>query len=187
MFKYRVPKAILLTVPYTGTHFARSLFSIVDPLSIHDVPSAHWLDGNVRELWDKIIRRKLVITARDPYLTAIRSIQTGHEDPITFIAQSWETCFEAIQVADHFILDIGCQKERRLKHALAAINFIGSECEAHNEQQVAAFVDAWLPENESQSKYKTEYLETGNLPDEYDWSLLDEASEWYNALLTNAK
>ena len=184
MFKYRVPKAILLTVPYTGTHFAKSLFEKVGVFSTYDMPNAHWLDGNIREQWDKIIQRKLVITARDPYLTAIRSIKTGHETPIEFIAESWATCFEAMQQADHFILDIGCKKENRLNHVLELINFVGIDLGTYRED-VTSYVDAWLPENESHSEHKVRYLETGELPSRYDWSLLDPAVNWYKALTIN--
>ncbi len=87
--------------------------------------------------------------------------------------------------ANYFIFDIGCQEENRLNHALEAIRFIGIVDETQCRHDIIPYVEKWEPINESHSEYKTEYLETGKLPNEYDWNLLNEAVEWYKALTTN--
>jgi hypothetical protein len=72
--------------------------------------------------------------------------------------------------------------QARLNCAQNAIKFIGIDLEL---DRINDYVEKWIPQNESTSIYKTKYLETGELPEGYDWNLLNEAVEWYNKLLTN--
>lgn len=188
MFKHRTPDAVLLTVPYTGTHFTRILLEVAGamshPRSKVYVPHAHWLDANVTEDWTKIMQTKVLVTARDPYLSAIRSIKTGQEDPIEFIANAWELCFTGMNEMDYFVFDIGSPSAaRRLAHAQDAMNFIGIDDEMLS--RIDDYVERWEPANESFNVQKDEYLNTGNLPEGYDWSLLDNAKAWYRALTTH--
>lgn len=186
MFKQRTPNAILLTVPYTGTHFTRTLLQIAGampfPQSYSYVPHAHWLDENVAEDWAKIVQTKILITARDPYLSAIRAISTSQENPVDFIADSWAVCFTCMNETDHFVFDIGGPKEKRLAHARDAINFIG----AKEIDRIDDYIARWEPANESFNDHKSEYLKTGKLPSGYDWTVLDTAVNWYKALTTHA-
>jgi hypothetical protein len=187
VFKGRTPEAILLTVPYTGTHFTRMLLELVDAraqlFGKAYVPTAHWLDENIAEDWDKIMQTKVLVTARDPYLSAIRSIKTGQENPVAFIADAWDVCFTAMDKMNYFIFDIGCAKQDRLSHAQNAIKFISIDLDLG---QIDDYIDDWTPENESVSEHKTKYLETGELPEGYDWSMLDSAVDWYKLLTTHA-
>jgi hypothetical protein len=146
------------------------------------VPTAHWLDGNIAEDWDKIMQTKVLITARDPYLSAIRSIKTGQENPVAFIADAWNVCFTAMDEMNYFIFDIGCSKQVRLNHAQDAIKFIGIDVDL---DRIDNYIDNWTPENVSVSEHKTKYLETGKLPSGYDWTILDAAVNWYKALTTH--
>lgn len=186
MFKGRTPEAILLTVPYTGTHFTQILLELVDAraqlFGKAYVPTAHWLDENIAEDWDKIMQTKVLVTARDPYLSAIRSIKTGQENPVAFIADAWNVCFTAMDEMNYFIFDIGCSKQARLSLAQDAIKFIGIDMEPG---RIDSYIDNWAPENESVSEHKTKYLKTGALPNGYEWNKLDKAVEWYKALTNN--
>jgi hypothetical protein len=193
MFKRRTPDAILLTVPHSGTTFTRTLlrkaYILSDPHAKAYVPDAHWLDEIVTETWDKIVQTKLIITARDPYLSAIRSIKTKQENPIELIADAWDVCFKAMKESkesNYFVFDIECQEEDRLKHALDVIRFVGIVDAIQCRQDIIPYVEKWLPVNESHSEYKTNYLELGKLPNGYDWNLLDNAVEWYKSLTTHA-
>ena len=186
MFKRRTPDAILLTVPHTGTTFVRTLLSKAcadsDPYAKAYVPDAHWLDEGIAENWDKIVQTKLIITARDPYLSAIRAIKNGQENPVEWIADAWTLCFDAMSKTKHVVFDIDCPVQARLNCAQNAIKFIGIDLAL---DRIDGYVERWIPQNESTSIYKTEYLEIGKLPNGYDWELLDDAVEWYKALTNN--
>ena len=189
MFKRRTPEAILITVPFTGTHFMKALLEVTDAnknmWSTTYVPHAHWLDASIEENWDKIIQTKLIITARDPYLSAIRNIKPPQENPIEFIADAWNVCFKAMKESNYFIFDIGCQEENRLNHALDVIRFIGID-EIQYEQHINLYIEKWEALSVTDSEYKTKYLETGELPEGYDWGLLDTVVDWYKRLTTHA-
>lgn len=186
MFKRRTPDAILLTVPHTGTTFVRTLLTKVgadsDPYAKAYVPNAHWLDEGIAETWDKIVQTKLIITARDPYLSAIRAIKTNEENPVEWIADAWTLCFDAMSKTKHVVFDIDCPEQTRLSCAQNVVKFIGIDLYS---DRIDGYVEKWIPQNESHSEHKTEYLETGKLPEGYDWSLLDTTVEWYKALTTN--
>lgn len=188
MFKARTPEAVLLTVPFTGTHFVQGLLQTVsasgDPSSRTYVPDQHWTDSLTSLEWNKVKQTKVLITARNPYLSALRNIKIRLENPIEAKAAEWKTCINSLPELDYFIIDIGCPKENRLEHALNAFRFIGTNPEQYMHL-IVPYVENWIPQNESTSIYKTKYLETGELPEGYDWNLLNEAVEWYNKLLTN--
>lgn len=190
MFKRRTPEAILLTVPYSGTNFTNKLLETAGASHNHNwgtyIPQAHWLDSNCTDDWYKIVQTKAIITARDPFLSAIRSIKVNQEDPVKFIADSWAACFKGMEELDYVILDIGCRESDRLENALNVIRFAGIDEEKYMDN-IVPFVNAWIPENESYSEHKTNYLKSGRLPDGYDWSQLYEAAIWYNKLLTNER
>lgn len=185
MFKRRTPDTILLTVPHTGTTFVRTLLTKVGAADIYAkayVPDAHWLDESVTETWDKVIQTKLIITARDPYLSAIRAIKSGQENPVEWIADSWTRCFDAMGKTKHFVFDIDCTNQARLNLAKDAVKFIGIDLEL---DRIDDYIEKWEPVNESISDHKTEYLATGALPNGYNWSKLDTAVEWYKGLTTH--
>jgi len=86
MFKHYIPKAILLTVRFTGTHFTRSLLAHLGNVYI---PNAHWLDQEVKDEWEKIKLRKVIVTVRDPRLSAIRAIKSRSPSAVEDIANEW--------------------------------------------------------------------------------------------------
>ena len=186
MFSRRTPEAILLTVPYTGTHFTRTLLEVAGahpyPQGKIYVPHAHWLDANVAADWAKIVQTKVLITARDPYLSAIRCIKTGQENPIDFIADAWDVFFTGMNEMEYFVFDIGLSKEARLGYARNALNFVSTDLYL---DRIDDYINRWEPMNESVTEHKTEYLKTGKLPENYDWDKLDNAVEWYNSLTTH--
>jgi len=184
MFKYGMPDAILLTVPYTGTN---SIIQLFRGLCAHShIPDAHWTDSIIEEQWNIIIHAKVIITARDPYLSAIRTIHNKQENPIEVCANAWNICLSKLPEVHHFVFDVGCQESERLKQCVDVVNFSGIVAEWHISD-IERYATDWAPHNESHSEHKTRYLETGELPEGYDWSLLDEAVEWYDNLLTNDK
>lgn len=190
MFKRRTPEAVLLTAPYSGTNFTLKLLATAGSFQNHTretyIPQAHWLDTNCIDDWNKIVQTKAIITARDPFLSAIRSIKVNQEDPVKFIADSWAAAFKGMEELDFVILDIGCREAERLENALNVLRFAGIDVEKYMDS-IIPYVDAWMPENESHSEHKTNYLKSGKLPDGYDWNLLYDAAIWYNKLLTNER
>ena len=177
MFSRQVPHAILLTVPFTGTTFTKALLQH----STAYIPDAHWTDSIVSEQWSKIKLRKIIVTARDPYLCAIRYIKTNAKTPIEDAAAEWNTMLNKIKEVDHFVFNINCPESKRHEHAIALFKFVNADAPC----KIDSFVHKWQAENVSSSEHKTRYLETGELPIGHDWSKLDRAVKWYKNLLTN--
>lgn len=175
MFKHYIPKAILLTVRFTGTHFTRSLLSHLGDVYI---PSAHWLDQEVTDEWEKIKLRKVIVTVRDPRLSAIRAIKTRADNAVEDIANEWNTMIGSLDQLDHFVFNI--EHDNRLEHAYGLFDFIGIKPMRKIEQ----FVDRWAPQNVSKSEAKIKYLESGEPPEGHNWDSLQPAIDWYNQLTT---
>jgi hypothetical protein len=127
-------------------------------------------------------------------LSALRSIYNGEQ--IEAAAKSWNTCLTNLYNVDHYIIDIGCRKEDRLDHICGAIKFIDMNPDQYMEK-LQPYVNSWTPVYTTEESIarghgvdceknnKSIYLETGELPDGHDWSLLDKAVEWYKLLPTN--
>ena len=177
MFKHYIPKAILLTVRFTGTHFTRSLLAHLGNVYI---PNAHWLDQEVKDEWEKIKLRKVIVTVRDPRLSAIRAIKSRSPSAVEDIANEWNTMIDSLDQLDHFIFNIECQN--RLEHAYELIDFIGIQ----PMRKIEPFVNKWAPENFSTHDAKVKYLESGELPEGHNWDALQPAIDWYNSLTTRA-
>jgi len=91
----------------------------------------------------------------------------------------WDRFFRVLPTLNYHIIDIGCEMPNRYEHLCDVADFLKVD---YNSQKVKDFADAWKPENASNSIAKRKYLETRELPEGYDWSLLDEAVEWYTNL-----
>jgi len=196
----------LFTIPHTGTHFAISLFEAfgIDG-SIKYKPEAvckerprckpfpqgprpfWWLAhcGSTREYMDPLMpslinAKKLIVTARDPYLSAIRYFRPGTNRTMDSVKRRWDHFFEILEGSQHgyFVLNIDCRKEHRHKHIADLCNFLNQPY----DQRIELFVNSWKPKNVSNTEAKRKYLETGQLPNCGNWSLLDLAVEWYKGL-----
>lgn len=130
----------------------------------------------------------LLITVRDPYLSAIRFIYAGQS--IESCAEMWNESIDALPFVDHFLFDIGCREEDRMAHTADMLEF----CQRTMTPEVEKYISAWKPVNsseeynrgiESAKDFKSNYLKDGTLPDGYDWSLFDNAVAWYKGLPTN--
>ena len=179
---------ILYTIPHTGTNFVEKFLNslgVTDSIiRIHvtqlddaEIVSQHHLT-QLKMLTNS---SPTIITARDPYLTAIRFLKREHRT-MALLKKRWDRFFKTIPTMNCHIIDIGVKEEDRYTHLCQAADFLEVK---YSEQKVRAFADAWKPENETTSDAKTKYLETGELSEFYDWSLLDEAVEWYRNLPTN--
>jgi len=180
----------LMTVPHTGAHFVTDLLETVGLLLPNEYTTAHW------PTYSKSLppESKFLITVRDPYLSALRYLYNGY--PIEDAAKSWNICLANLYNVDHYIIDIGCRKEDRLEHICSAIKFINMNPDNYMEK-LQPYVDLWTPIHTTEESIargrgvdceknnKSIYLETGGLPNGHDWSLLDNAVEWYKALPTN--
>lgn len=177
----------LATVPHTGAHFVVDLLRIV---GVRNLLHWHWR-VRPRALPQQ---SKFLITARDPYLTALRYIHNG--DSMEDVAKTWKTCISNLYNIDHYIIDMACRKEDRLEHIYNAMRFIDIDPIPYTTE-LDSFINAWKPVHtteemivrghgvEGTENNKAIYLETGELPEGYDWSTLDEAFEWYKSLSTN--
>jgi hypothetical protein len=171
MFDY-----ILANVPHTGSIFTIKLLEVAG--HVHSKNYMHW-HWRVNSLALPQAPR-ILMTARDPYLSAIRTLTDN--DPFDDICARWYSFIECKDFIDqYFVLDIGCREADRLEHVRNALDFCGITM----TDKVVDYVAAWKPENTSESLAKQEYLETGKLPDGYDWSRLDDAVAWYKSLPSN--
>lgn len=180
----------LTTVPHTGTVFAERLLDQIGLPPHNSYTGMHW-NPYPYVLPDE---PKLLITARDPYLTALRFITEG--DTIEPVALAFDNCIANLYNVDHYLLDIGCRETDRLEHVCNLARFLDIDPDLHMEKLVP-FVEAWKPVNttkevlsrglfaEGTENNKAEYLETGKLPNGYDWNVLDNAVTWYKSLPTN--
>lgn len=181
----------IITVPHTGTHFAEQL---LDQIGLHSLDKVYM--GKHWDPYPSILPEepKLLITARDPYLTALRYIANG--DLIEPVALAFDNCISNLYNVDYYLLDIGCREADRLKHACDLARFLDIDPDLHMEKLVP-FVKAWKPVHTTEEEAargmlaegtehnKAKYLESGKLPEGYDWSVLDNAVEWYKSLSTN--
>ncbi len=172
MFKHYIPRAILITVHFTGTNFVRKL---LDHAPHAYIPVVHWSDKEVEEEWDKITKRKIIVTARDPYLCGIRYTKGS---TVEAAAKEWDIMLDRLSEIDHFVFDVACSDRRA--HVNDLFNFINEVPHFDTEK----FVNDWTPIKASRSPLKEEYLESGKLPEGHDWSQLDRAVNWYNSLTT---
>ena len=199
--------AALFTVPHTGTHF------IIDYMTLLDMPQSsrdgfihlhtpqkiisNWNSG----IWATIANTPCIITARDPYLTAIRYIHDDH--PVSQIIDHWVSFLDALPHLNSFVLDIGCRPENRLQHLIDAAIFLGRDPIEYADK-IQIYANKWTARNVSNNKIKHNYLQMGMLPntqnrsskllgsnthiktqDVINWSLLDPAVAWYRSLPTN--
>ena len=178
----------LCTVPHTGAHFALDLLRNVE---MQNVLHHHW-----RTQPKALPQRssKFLITARDPYLTALRYIYNG--DSMENVAKSWEVCIGNLYNIDHFIIDIGCREEDRLEHICDAVKFLDISPDQYMTE-LESFANEWKPLNTTEEaaarglgvggaeNNKAIYLETGKLPNGHDWDTLTDAFDWYRSLPTN--
>lgn len=179
--------ACLATVPHTGAHFVVDLLRIID---IQDILHYHWRAYS--RAFPPV--SKFLITARDPYLVGLRYISNG--DRIEDASLTFNECIRNLYNLDHYIIDIGCRKEDRLEHVCNMANFLNINPDPYMEK-LELFVEAWKPVHtteeaalrgtiiEGSEINKMRYLESGALPQDYDWSVFDTAVEWYNSLPTN--
>ena len=176
----------LMTVPHTGANFAVGLLSHLD-LQYQKYNITHWKTRPSMLPPEP----KLLITARDPYLVALRYISKGN--PIEHAALSFDNCIANLYNVDYHILDIGCRKEDRLEHVNSIAKFLDTTPDIGTHK----FVEAWTPVNTTEEQIlrgrvaggtendKARYLENGVLPKDHDWSILDNAVDWYKSLSTN--
>ncbi len=168
----------LMTVPHTGATFTSNLLALAGevPMHYHWKGYGTWLPGV-----------PLLITVRDPYLSAIRFIYSNQS--IESCAEMWNESIDALPFVDHFLYDVGCREEDRITHTADMFEF----CQRTMTPEIEKYVSEWKPLNTSENydgdltvkDFKANYLKDGSLPDGYNWSLLDDAVAWYKGLPTN--
>ena len=180
----------ILTVQHTGTTFTIRLLNrlgIKMPQwrQVHAQPTK--MSARMKTIFDHYVypeNRPLIVTARDPYLSSLRILK----DPgisIENVADHWNTFLDIIETRSHFVVDIACRKKDRLVHLQEMLAFI--DASDYDNKIVTNYAENWVPVNSAPRNRETRdhYIETGELPEQYDWSHLDRAVEWYKSLPTN--
>lgn len=183
---------VLHTVPHTGTHFVEAAFETMGLERGKDYCRAHaprvhkkaMYPAQAHQLYTALTAQKLVVTARDPYLSAIRWVTAAPNRTVLQMSFAWDHFFDTLSRKEYFIVDIGCREQDRIQHLYDLGGFLGVD---YDEQQISKFAEAWKPEYSSNTDAKQQYLKTGALPHTNlgKWSLLDEAVAWYKSLPTN--
>lgn len=201
----------LYTIPHTGTHFASKFFNTLGIAELKEVDPLNRNRGVLRPIMQEhnhwwrchaaqgpsgddaafarsmfISAKKLVVTARDPYLSAIRYFSPGRR-PMSKLLHRWNRFLHVLENAKYpyFVLDIGCREKDRYAHLLDLAEFLDIPYE---KSVVEEYASNWKPENASNTGAKQKYLQTGTLPNlecDGSWNMLDEAVEWYKSLPTN--
>lgn len=184
---------VLYTVPHTGTNFVAKFLDEIglDPgndfwrIHAYRIPDDEVSAGQLMMEQKVLDADKAIVTARDPYLSAIRYFHQSSRANLIHLNWSWGRFFNVINSRDYYLVDIGCRKEDRLEMMNGLLSYLGYECDA---DIVEKFVSEWKPENSSDSKAKQDYLENGTLPAlnaSETWDLLSDAVEWYKDLPLN--
>ena len=138
------------------------------------------------------LKSKVLFTARDPYLGAIRvsgimeNVKSSQEN-VDKLAKEWNHFInlKLTPKQEYRILDIGCRESDRYKHLCEITNFLGIDPDKWPD--LRKYAGAWASVNTTNSKHKDHYLATGELPSKIDYSGLKPAYEWYANLKTNDK
>jgi hypothetical protein len=183
---------VLHTVPHTGTHFVESAFEAVGLERGKDFCRAHaprvhkkaLYPSHANQLYTALTAKKLVVTARDPYLSAIRWVTTAPNKTVLQMSFAWDHFFDTLSRREYFIVDIGCREQDRFDHLCNLVSYLDVD---YRIDDVKKFAEAWKPEYSSNTGAKQRYLKTGELPNSNlgKWSLLDDTVAWYKRLPTN--
>jgi hypothetical protein len=180
-------KVGIYTVPHTGTNFVMRYLDCLGlyPEAVSAPRNYHQRHaGYTIKDWDSFSKLKCIVTARDPYLSAIRFLRDDKPNAVEQCAEHWNVFFDTYRTLDHFIVDLAIRDEERLEHLIQAAEFVGIDTTQHIDN-IEGYADSWQPANSRNSGMKTRYIETGELPEGHNWSLLDDAVNWYAALPTN--
>lgn len=130
--------------------------------------------------WEMVVDRPnypVVSTLRHPYKTAISFLVRGHD--LQRCVYMWDNFIrESILRTRMVYFDIDCPEEYRKLHLLDTMQKVGC-VDDETEQLTEEFVDNWKPVGVYRSDMKDKYLESGILPDGFNWSRLDRAVNWY--------
>lgn len=186
---------ILYTMPHTGTNFIVKFFEAIGQEQTKTWRRWHAFQIHPKEITDGqlFIEQRikntpgLVVTARNPYLSAIRHFHSSSNGNLIDLHYGWGRFFDMIESRGHFVVDIGCKEENRFDHLCDLVKYLNLECDTDIIKQ---FADKWKPENTSDSKAKNDYLKNGTLPvlkHGESWDLIADAVSWYKSLPTNAQ
>jgi len=175
----------LYTIPHTGTNFVMQYFALLGfrPGTIVAPETyVHRHAGHKKPNWDHFANFPCIITARDPYLCALRFIHNGQT--IDDCAKCWDDFLSSYESLNYTILDIGTRPSNRHNQLLSIATFVNKD-PIRYATQIQEYANSWLPVKSTSSELKRQYLETGSLPTSFDWSPLNRAVAWYNSLETN--
>jgi len=191
----------LHTVPHTGTHFVTKIFTDVFGLTqktdwnrVHAtwVAPSQLRPPELVMIQTAMEAEKLIVTARDPYLSAIRWIGKKNQyrggrplnRGVDEMYNSWNHFFDVLSKKEYFIVDIGCREKDRVQHISNLVDFLDIEVDIG---LVKDFASTWKPEYTSDSNEKQTYLNSSVLPvaNKGSWDMLDDAVKWYASLDTN--
>lgn len=191
-----------LTVRHTGTHFGFNFLTNIGKKSGTHYFHLHLnenIDGRLEKYagyWNPdfagFLKSRVLFTARDPYLGAIRvagvmeNVKSSQAN-VDQLVREWN-CFinlDLMPKQEHRILDIGCREADRYKHLCEITEFLGIDPNQYPD--LKKFADEWMPVNITVSEHKARYIETGELSSKIDFSGLEPAYEWYANLKTNDK
>ena len=211
----------LLTVPHTGTHFAMRFFELLGAKKDHEIverdrrnehsPINAWywhlhtdrrpfsqMPGTAKQRYERCLRnnRRLIVTARDPYLSVFHYRSKSPSHTLEHQAGNWNMFLDIVEQRNPFILDIGCRDEDREQHLRDAVEYLNLR--NYDDSIIGEYAANWTPQNSSGNTEKEEYLRTGKLPHpgyvflggrepgpKLSWIMLDRAVAWYKNLHTN--
>jgi len=181
---------ILFTVPHSGTVFTLTYFEQLgfrrwninlEKLSritnvgvlFHQQHSGVWMNPtNIRpEAKYALQNRKVITTVRHPHLVLNSFLSRGKT--LETNIECWKSLIEWLPQIDHYIFDIGCPENKRFEQMYGMLEHIGQN-NLDTYRITQEYVDAWKPMNTTPDKKI--------LADDFDYSSLDFAVDWYESL-----
>ena len=125
---------------------------------------------------------KVIVPARDPYLSCIRHFKAAHfYKTMNAIEGAWDTFLDRLPEIDYYVIDVATPEEKRYDVLAGAVDHIGLDRKEH-ESTIQRYADGWKPLNTTDTEAKTKYIEAGKIPEALDEQKLARAVAWYNSL-----
>jgi hypothetical protein len=185
---------IFYTIPHSGTHFMFELFSQLD------VPrygySGTFIDNNPYEKesrrphyfhihskerptyhhihWGLLHKHKVLSIVRHPYDNFISHLSRNLD--MEECSNVWKIFMDVDSKCDVYSIDIN--SKNRMQSIYEGLEHVGIRDQV-DDNIIQDYVRTWKPQNHWNTPVKREYDETGKMPPEHDYSMLEPALNWY--------